>query len=133
MHIMKQQCHAAQRAPLMRRTLAVALLLASVASSTALAAVAPASDVLGASYIDTNDSQLQPSNLDMCTIGSSGATTHIDYEYLVKCTRLQQSRGLAELLLVLMLAALLYLLSSTADSFFCPVLQVRSGAAHCCE
>lgn len=65
-----------------------------------------------------------PQELSMCAHGSSGADTLIDYEFLVKCTWLKDSLGLAQVLLVVILVVLLYLLSSTADTFFCPVLQV---------
>jgi hypothetical protein len=61
----------------------------------------------------------------MCGQGTSGADTLLDYEYLVQCTSpLKESLGLARVVLVVILVLLLYLLSSTADAFFCPVLQV---------
>lgn len=65
-----------------------------------------------------------PQELSMCMRGSSGADTLIDYEFLVKCTWLKDSLGIAQVLLVAILVVLLYMLSSTADTFFCPVLQV---------
>ncbi|KAF1330248.1 Ca2 :cation antiporter, partial [Globisporangium splendens] len=70
----------------------------------------------------TATQQLPP---DMCGQGTSGADTLLDYEYLVQCTSpLKDSLGLARVVLVVILVLLLYLLSSTADAFFCPVLQV---------
>jgi hypothetical protein len=47
----------------------------------------------------------------------------LDYNYLVNCTWLKDQLGLARFVLVVMLIVLLYLLSSTADAFFCPSLQ----------
>ncbi|TYZ60569.1 hypothetical protein PybrP1_006526 [[Pythium] brassicae (nom. inval.)] len=61
---------------------------------------------------------------EMCARGSSGAGTLVDYEFVVSCSTLAQSPTLALAALAVALAALLYLLSSTADAFFSPVLQV---------
>ncbi|OWZ15693.1 Ca2+:Cation Antiporter (CaCA) protein [Phytophthora megakarya] len=59
-----------------------------------------------------------------CAGPSSTADNFIDYDHLVHCNPiLQQSPILGKAALVLCLVLLLYLLSSTADEFFCPVLQ----------
>jgi hypothetical protein len=64
-------------------------------------------------------------NLDRCaTHRSHEVSSFLDYEQIVYCTRLGDSLALARTVLVVILVVLLYLLSSTADSFFCPVLQV---------
>ncbi|KAF4323439.1 hypothetical protein BBO99_00000018 [Phytophthora kernoviae] len=55
---------------------------------------------------------------------SSNADSFIDYDHLVHCAPLlQNSPVLGKAVLVAILLLLLYLLSSTADEFFCPVLQ----------
>ncbi|KAG6966049.1 hypothetical protein JG688_00006959 [Phytophthora aleatoria] len=59
-----------------------------------------------------------------CSGPSSTGDSFIDYDHLVHCTPLLQSSPvLAKATLVMCLVLLLYLLSSTADEFFCPVLQ----------
>lgn len=59
-----------------------------------------------------------------CSGPSSTGDSFIDYDHLVHCTPLLESSPvLAKVTLVLCLVLLLYLLSSTADEFFCPVLQ----------
>ncbi|KAG3117458.1 hypothetical protein PI124_g4235 [Phytophthora idaei] len=59
-----------------------------------------------------------------CSGPSSTGDSFIDYDHLVHCTLLLQSSPvLAKATLVMCLMLLLYLLSSTADEFFCPVLQ----------
>ncbi|CAI5743427.1 unnamed protein product [Hyaloperonospora brassicae] len=92
-----------------------ALLLAAGAVALAAAVAAPV-------RIST-----QSSTTFDCTGASSStssSTTFIDYNHLVHCTPLlQSSPALAKAVLVLCLVLLLYLLSSTADEFFCPVLQ----------
>lgn len=60
-----------------------------------------------------------------CSAQGNDAGTLIDYKFLAYCTpALQDSPVAARVVLVVLLGLLLYLLSSTADSFFCPVLQV---------
>ncbi|KAG7385320.1 sodium/calcium exchanger protein [Phytophthora pseudosyringae] len=59
-----------------------------------------------------------------CAGPSSTSDSFLDYDHLVHCSPLLQgSPVLGKAALVLCLALLLYLLSSTADEFFCPVLQ----------
>ncbi|RLN50191.1 hypothetical protein BBJ29_000493 [Phytophthora kernoviae] len=59
-----------------------------------------------------------------CEGPSSNADSFIDYDHLVHCAPLlQNSPVLGKAVLVAILLLLLYLLSSTADEFFCPVLQ----------
>ncbi|CAI5718210.1 unnamed protein product [Peronospora destructor] len=59
-----------------------------------------------------------------CSGPSSTSDSFIDYDHLVHCNSLLQSfPELGKAALVLCLMLLLYLLSSTADEFFCPVLQ----------
>ncbi|CAH0492751.1 unnamed protein product [Peronospora farinosa] len=59
-----------------------------------------------------------------CSGPSSTSESFIDYDHLVHCNSLlQSSPELGKAALVLCLVLLLYLLSSTADEFFCPVLQ----------
>ncbi|KAG6613489.1 Ca2 :Cation Antiporter (CaCA) Family [Phytophthora cinnamomi] len=59
-----------------------------------------------------------------CADPSSTGDSFIDYDHLVHCNPLlQNSPVLGKTTLVLCLVLLLYLLSSTADEFFCPVLQ----------
>ncbi|KAI9921673.1 hypothetical protein PsorP6_002044 [Peronosclerospora sorghi] len=59
-----------------------------------------------------------------CSGPRSTSDSFIDYEHVVHCNPLlQQSPLLGKATLVLCLVLLLYLLSSTADEFFCPVLQ----------
>ncbi|GMF30708.1 unnamed protein product [Phytophthora lilii] len=59
-----------------------------------------------------------------CAGPSSTGDSFIDYDHLVHCNpALQRSPVLGKAALVLCLVLLLYLLSSTADEFFCPVLQ----------
>ncbi|KAJ0405718.1 hypothetical protein ATCC90586_005876 [Pythium insidiosum] len=54
---------------------------------------------------------------------SPTADSFVDYQRLVHCSALSHSVVGARLVLALVLVFLLYLLSSTADSFFCPALQ----------
>lgn len=59
-----------------------------------------------------------------CAGPSSTGDSFIDYDHLVHCNALlQDSPVMGKAALVLCLVLLLYLLSSTADEFFCPVLQ----------
>lgn len=59
-----------------------------------------------------------------CSGPSSTGDSFIDYDHLVHCSPLlQDAPALGKAALVLCLVLLLYLLSSTADEFFCPVLQ----------
>lgn len=59
-----------------------------------------------------------------CSGPSRTSDSFIDYDHLVHCsTLLERSPVLARVTLVICLIILLYLLSSTADEFFCPVLQ----------
>lgn len=65
-------------------------------------------------------------DIDVCSSSSFDSSGAIfNYEYLVHCTPLQHSLALARTLMIVVLMLLLYLLSSTADIFFCPVLQVQ--------
>ncbi|TMW63302.1 hypothetical protein Poli38472_002243 [Pythium oligandrum] len=58
-----------------------------------------------------------------CDRGANPNDTFLDYETLVQCTWLRDSVVTSRTILIVILVLLLYLLSSTADSFFCPVLQ----------
>lgn len=84
-----------------------------------------ASFVLGVAAADDGE---DPTVVDAppydCSGPSSTSDSFIDYDHLVHCSPLlQTSPILARATLVLCLVLLLYLLSSTADEFFCPVLQ----------
>ncbi|KAE8914212.1 hypothetical protein PF005_g8858 [Phytophthora fragariae] len=96
------------------RLLALLVLLAA----TALAATAP---------VDGEDPAVNVVDADPpydCAGPSSTGDSFIDYDHLVHCNALlQNSPVLGRAALVLCLVLLLYLLSSTADEFFCPVLQ----------
>ncbi|RLN80575.1 hypothetical protein BBJ28_00000172 [Nothophytophthora sp. Chile5] len=59
-----------------------------------------------------------------CSGPSATGDSFLDYDHLVHCAPLLQSSPTAgKATLVIVLVVLLYLLSSTADEFFCPVLQ----------
>ncbi|ETO78572.1 hypothetical protein F444_06539 [Phytophthora nicotianae P1976] len=89
----------------------LSLWLASVASVTAAA-------------VNGEDPAVRDTPSYDCSGPSSTGDSFIDYDHLVHCTPLLQSSPvLAKAALVLCLVLLLYLLSSTADEFFCPVLQ----------
>ncbi|KAL7689466.1 putative sodium/calcium exchanger membrane region [Plasmopara halstedii] len=77
-----------------------------------------------AAALDGDDSTVVDAPLYDCSGPSSTSDSFIDYDHMVHCTpMLQSSPVLAKATLVLCLILLLYLLSSTADEFFCPVLQ----------
>ncbi|KAL3667943.1 hypothetical protein V7S43_006820 [Phytophthora oleae] len=72
---------------------------------------------------DTDDKENDVDVYD-CAGPSSTGDSFIDYDHLVHCSPLlQNAPTLGKATLVLCLVLLLYLLSSTADEFFCPVLQ----------
>ncbi|KAK1939184.1 Cation/calcium exchanger 3 [Phytophthora citrophthora] len=72
---------------------------------------------------DTQDKENDVDAYD-CSGPSSTGDSFIDYDHLVHCSPvLQDAPALGKAALVLCLVLLLYLLSSTADEFFCPVLQ----------
>uniref|UniRef100_M4BR74 Sodium/calcium exchanger membrane region domain-containing protein n=1 Tax=Hyaloperonospora arabidopsidis (strain Emoy2) TaxID=559515 RepID=M4BR74_HYAAE len=90
------------------------LLFASGALALAAAVSDPVDSSNGSSLSTTYD----------CSDPSSSRQNFIDYNHLVYCNPLLQSSPvLGKAVLVLCLVLLLYLLSSTADEFFCPVLQ----------
>lgn len=93
-------------------------LVVVAAACVALATAASVSD-----SVDSNSS-VSLARAEMCARGSSGADTLVDYEFAVSCSTLAQSPTISVAVLVVALAALLYLLSSTADAFFSPALQV---------
>ncbi|GLD93043.1 hypothetical protein PINS_up001635 [Pythium insidiosum] len=66
----------------------------------------------GAHHIDCADPATSPTHDNI-----------VDYHRLVHCSSLRHSVIGARIVLALALVFLLYLLSSTADSFFCPALQ----------
>ncbi|GMF17789.1 unnamed protein product [Phytophthora fragariaefolia] len=97
------------------------LLTLLLLAATALAASAPVEGEDPA--VDSGDNAAPPPPYD-CTGPSSTGDSFIDYDHLVHCNPLLQgSPVLGKTALVLCLVLLLYLLSSTADEFFCPVLQ----------
>jgi Ca2+/Na+ antiporter len=70
------------------------------------------------------DPAVDPSSSYDCSGPSSTGDSFVDYDHLVHCSPLLRgSPVLGKAALVLCLVLLLYLLSSTADEFFCPVLQ----------
>ncbi|RLN36606.1 hypothetical protein BBJ28_00003979 [Nothophytophthora sp. Chile5] len=71
----------------------------------------------------TGDAPSAPAPYD-CSGPSATGDSFLDYDHLVHCAPLLQSSPTAgKATLVITLVLLLYLLSSTADEFFCPVLQ----------
>ncbi|KAL4109169.1 hypothetical protein PRIC1_000872 [Phytophthora ramorum] len=95
----------------------VLLLLASVAFASNV-------PVVGEDPVVNGDDNAPPPLPYDCLGPSSTGDSFIDYDHLVHCSPLLQSSPvLGKATLVLCLVLLLYLLSSTADEFFCPVLQ----------
>ncbi|CAI5729858.1 unnamed protein product [Peronospora destructor] len=84
-----------------------------------------ASVTLAVAALDPDVVDFSPSSTTYDCLGpSSTSDSFIDYDHLVHCNSLlQSSPELGKAALVLCLVLLLYLLSSTADEFFCPVLQ----------
>lgn len=76
--------------------------------------------------VAAQEQETAPDAADVCSSSSDSSGAIFNYEYLVHCTSLQHSLALAQTLMIVILMVLLYLLSSTADIFFCPVLQVRT-------
>jgi hypothetical protein len=118
------------RSSLAVRALLLAVLAAAVAhrslaeETVVAAAAAAASDPVGESRLDVS----AISAVYNCSAPASD--TLIDYKYLAYCTpTLQDSPVAARVVLLALLGVMLYLLSSTADSFFCPVLQVSASRA----
>lgn len=78
----------------------------------------------GARQPDADADAAAPAVAYNCSAPAETLDTLLDYKYLVYCTpALRSSPVAARAVLLALLAVLLYLLSSTADSFFCPVLQ----------
>ncbi|KAG6959755.1 hypothetical protein JG687_00008590 [Phytophthora cactorum] len=99
---------------MLKRSRLLTLLLLWLASMAACSAVP----------VDGEDPTVNDAPSYDCSGPSSTGDSFIDYDHLVHCTPLLQSSPvLAKATLIMCLVLLLYLLSSTADEFFCPVLQ----------
>lgn len=108
--------------------LAGSLLHQSLAVEAAADAGAVA-DAVATSKATPTETKLDASAISAvynCSAPAGSSDTLIDYKYVAYCTpALQDSPMAARVVLLAFLGVMLYLLSSTADSFFCPVLQVR--------